>query len=60
MYKVKEVDKVHREELQKLMIKYGFYSLNKEPFLYDGRNGVGLSFTPIFDTFRKKEFYKRR
>ena len=56
MYKVKEVDKVHREELQKLMIKYGFYSLNKEPFLYDGRNGVGLSFTfrcPFYGTLTR-------
>lgn len=56
MYKVKEVDKVHREELQKLMIKYGFYSLNKEPFLYDGKKGVGLSLTfrcPFYGTLTR-------
>ena len=56
MYKVKEVDKVQREELQKLMMKYGFYSLNKEPFLYDGKKGVGLSFTfrcPFYGTLTR-------
>ena len=56
MYKIKEVDKVHREELKKLMMKYGFYSLNKEPFLYDGKKGIGLSITfrcPFYGTLTR-------
>lgn len=56
MNKIKEVDKVQREELQKLMMKYGFYSLNKEPFLYDGKKGVGFSFTfrsPFYGTLTR-------
>ncbi len=42
---IKEVDKVQKEELLKLMYKYGFHSLNKEPFLYDGEQGVGVAVT---------------
>ena len=41
----KEVEKVEKEALKKILYKYGFHSLTKEPFLYDGKKGVGLSFT---------------
>lgn len=33
------------EELLKIFHKYGFNSYKKEPFLYDGKEGVGIVFT---------------
>ncbi len=35
---------VKREELLKLLNKYGFYSNRKEPFLYEGKEGVGICY----------------
>lgn len=34
-----------KEDLLKVFYKYGFHSLNKEPFLYEGKRGVGISYT---------------
>ena len=45
MSKNKEVEKVEKEVLQKILYKYGFYSLNKEPFLYVKNNEIGISFS---------------
>lgn len=34
-----------KEELLKLLNKYGFYSFQKEPFLYEGKDGIGFSYS---------------
>ncbi len=34
-----------KEELLKLLNKYGFYSFRKEPFIYEGKDGIGFSYS---------------
>jgi len=34
-----------KEELLKIFYKYGFHSLNKEPFLYEGDLGIGICYS---------------
>ena len=41
----KEVEKVEKETLKKILYKYGFHSLNKEPFLYVKNEEIGISFS---------------
>lgn len=36
---------MNQEELLKIFYKYGFYSFKKEPFLYVGKLGIGISYT---------------
>ncbi len=45
MKKNKGAKKVTKEELQKLRTKYGFYSLKKEPFLYENNEELGFVYT---------------
>ena len=41
----KEVEKVEKEALKKILYKYGFHSLTKEPFLYVKNEEIGISFS---------------
>lgn len=34
-----------KEDLLKLLNKYGFYSFRKEPFIYEGKDGIGFSYS---------------
>lgn len=47
---------MQKENLLKLMIKYGFHSFNKEPFLYEGKNEIGIAYTfkdPFYGTLTR-------
>ena len=47
---------MQKENLLILMIKYGFHSFNKEPFLYEGKNEIGIAYTfkdPFYGTLTR-------